>query len=56
MLKSTFDSGTNLFTALKGFSRAWAGSGGDLALPHLQVPTSSLNTSIDGARRFVGQS
>jgi WS/DGAT/MGAT family acyltransferase len=56
MLKSTFDSGTNLFTALKGFSRTWAGSGGDLALPHLQVPTSSLNTSIDGARRFVGQS
>ena len=56
MLKSTFDSGANLFHALKGISRAWSGLGGDLALPHLQVPTSSLNTSIDGARRFVAQS
>jgi WS/DGAT/MGAT family acyltransferase len=56
MLKSTFDSSTNLFRALKGFTQAWRGQGGNLALPHRQVPTSSLNTSIDGARRFVAQS
>ena len=56
MLKSTFDSSTNLYRALKGFTRAWSGRGGDLALPHRQVPTSSLNSSIDGARRFVAQS
>ena len=56
MLKSTFDSSANFYRVLKGFSRAWRGLGGDLALPHLQVPTSSLNSSIDGARRFVAQS
>ena len=56
MLKSTFDSSTNLFRALKGFTQAWSGRGGDLSLPHLHVPTSSLNSSIDGARRFVAQS
>ncbi|MEP1470814.1 MAG: wax ester/triacylglycerol synthase family O-acyltransferase [Halieaceae bacterium] len=56
MLKSTFDSSTNLFRALKGFTGAWSGRGGELSLPHLQVPTSSLNGSIDGARRFVAQS
>lgn len=56
MLKSTFNSSTNLFRALQGFTRAWSGRGGDLALPHLKVPTSSLNRPIDGARRFVAQS
>lgn len=56
MLKSTFDSGTNLFRALRGFTQAWSGRGGDLALPHRQVPTSSLNSSVEGARRFVAQS
>ncbi|AQA19291.1 hypothetical protein BST95_14595 [Halioglobus japonicus] len=56
MLKSTFDSGTNLFRALKGFTQAWSGRGGELSLPHLQVPTSALNTEVDGARRFVAQS
>ncbi len=56
MLKSTFDSSTNLFRALKGFTRAWSGRGGELSLPHLQVPTSALNSEVDGARRFVAQS
>lgn len=56
MLKSTFDSSTNLFRALKGFTKAWAGRGGQLSLPHLQVPTSALNNNVDGARRFVAQS
>ncbi len=56
MLKSTFDSSTNLFRALKGFAQAWSGLGSELSLPHLQVPTSALNTEVDGARRFVAQS
>lgn len=56
MLKSTFDSSTNLFRALKGFTQAWSGRGGDLSLPHLQVPSSALNSEVDGARRFVAQS
>jgi len=56
MLKSNFDSSTNLFRALKGFTQAWSGRGGELSLPHLQVPTSALNTEVDGARRFVAQS
>jgi WS/DGAT/MGAT family acyltransferase len=56
MLKSTFDSSTNLFRALKGFTQAWGGRGGDLSLPHLKVPGSALNSEVDGARRFVAQS
>ena len=56
MLKATFDSSTNLFRALKGFTQAWSGRGGDLSLPHLQVPASALNSEVDGARRFVAQS
>lgn len=56
MLKSSFDSSANLYRAVKGFSQAWSGRGGKLSLPHLKVPTSSLNGSIDGARRFVAQS
>lgn len=56
MLKSNFDSSTNLFRALKGFTQAWSGRGGEPSLPHLQVPTSALNIEVDGARRFVAQS
>ncbi len=56
MIKSSLDSSTSLFNAVKGFTRAWAGRGDNLYLPHLKVPRSSLNTSIDGARRFVAQS
>ena len=56
VLKSTFDSSTNLARALSAFSKTWAGRGGALSLPHQQVPISSLNHSIHGARRFVAQS
>lgn len=56
MLKSTFDSSANLFRALKGFTQAWVGRGGNLTLPHLRVPRSVLNNPVDGARRFVAQS
>ncbi|MBB3047006.1 WS/DGAT/MGAT family acyltransferase [Litorivivens lipolytica] len=55
-LKSTFDSSTNLLRALRGFTQAWTGRGGDLVLPHLRVPGSVLNSRVDGARRFVAQS
>lgn len=56
MLKSSFDSSANLYRAVKGFTQAWSGRGvNKLSLPHLKVPTSSLNGSIDGARRFVAQ-
>ena len=56
VLKSTFNSSAHLVRALSTFSRTWVGRGGDLALPHRRVPISSLNHSIDGARRFVAQS
>ncbi|MFK7976225.1 MAG: wax ester/triacylglycerol synthase family O-acyltransferase [Halioglobus sp.] len=55
-LKASFDTSANVVQALRGFTRAWVGRGGDLRLPHLQVPKSSINTSISGARRFVAQS
>jgi WS/DGAT/MGAT family acyltransferase len=54
-LKATFDSGANVYSAARRISRAWTGKD-DLLLPFLQVPTSSINTSISGARRFVAQS
>lgn len=56
MLKSSFDSGNNIFRALRGFAQAWGGRDRELSLPHLKVPRSSLNCSVDGARRFVAQS
>lgn len=56
MLKSSFDSGANIFHALTGFTKAWAGKDKQLALPHLQVPRTTINGNIDGTRRFVAQS
>ncbi len=55
-LKATFDSRLNMMQALRSFTRAWTGRDGELKLPHLQVPRSPINTSIDSARRFVAQS
>lgn len=56
VLKASFDTSANVFGALKRFTAAWAGQGGDLALPFRHVPQSSINTSVYGARRFVAQS
>lgn len=56
MLKSTYDSSTNLLRAVKGFAQAVAGRGGNLSLPHVRVPSSALNSQIEGTRRFVAQS
>ena len=54
-LKSSFDSGAQLYGAARRITRAWTGED-NLLLPFLKVPTSSINTSIGGARRFVAQS
>ncbi|NCF17192.1 MAG: wax ester/triacylglycerol synthase family O-acyltransferase [Haliea sp.] len=54
-LKSSFDSGAQLYGAARRITRAWTGED-SLLLPFLKVPTSSINTSIGGARRFVAQS
>jgi diacylglycerol O-acyltransferase len=55
-LKERFDSGVNIFGALKRVSETWMGRGGSLMLPFYNVPRSSFNTPVDGARRFVAQS
>jgi len=55
-LKATFDTGANIFGALKTVTAAWRGKGSGLMLPFKDVPQSSINTSVDGARRFVAQS
>lgn len=55
-LKATFDSSANVYGAMKRFTGAWLGRGGALKLPWMDVPQSSINTSVDGARRFVAQS
>lgn len=55
-LKEIFDSSTHVFSSLKRFARGWMGKGGALALPWLDVPQTSINTHVDGARRFVAQS
>ena len=55
-LKATFDSSAHVYGAMKRFTDAWLGRGGALKLPWMEVPRSSINTSVDGARRFVAQS
>jgi len=54
-LKARFDSGAQLYGAARRITRAWTGED-NLLLPFLKVPRSSINTSVDGARRFVAQS
>ncbi len=56
LLKSTFDSSAHMLGALRALTRALSGRDNDLSLPHFHVPTTSLNSRIDGARRFVAQS
>jgi len=54
-IKSSLDSGISVFRSVRGIARALTGRGGP-GLPHLHVPSTALNTDIDGARRFVAQS
>lgn len=56
ILKARLDTGVNIYGALKRFTATWMGRGGALSLPFYNVPRSSINTSVDGARRFVAQS
>nr|WHV03936.1 putative wax ester synthase/acyl-CoA:diacylglycerol acyltransferase [uncultured bacterium] len=55
-LKAQFDSSVQLFGALKKFTGAWLSRSGPLHMPFMGVPASSINTQVDGARRFVAQS
>ena len=55
-VKQTFDSGTNLMGAMRRFSGAFLGRSGNLAVPWHNVPKTSINTKVSGARRFVAQS
>lgn len=55
-LSDSFESGVSYFNALKRFGQSWADSSDPLSLPFKKVPSSSINTDIDGARRFVAQS
>lgn len=54
-LKARFNSGAHLYGAARRITRAWTGHD-SLLLPFLHVPRSSINTPVDGARRFVAQS
>jgi diacylglycerol O-acyltransferase len=56
VLKQQYDSGIHLSTALRRFGLAFIGRSGNLAVPWHNVPRTSLNTRVSGARRFVAQS
>ncbi|GAB5414520.1 MAG: wax ester/triacylglycerol synthase family O-acyltransferase [Congregibacter sp.] len=55
-LKQQFDSGVHLATAMRRFGLAFIGRSGNLAVPWHNVPRTSINTRVSGARRFVAQS
>ncbi len=55
-LKQTYDSSANLMGAMRRFSGAFLGRSGNLAVPWHNVPKTSINTKVSGARRFVAQS
>lgn len=55
-LKQQYDSGVNLVTAMRRFGGAFFGRSGNLAVPWHNVPRTSINTQVSGARRFVAQS
>ena len=56
VFKEQFDSSANLFAAFKSVGGAWLGRGGDLSVPWRNMPKTSINTTVSGARRFVAQS
>lgn len=55
-LKQQFDSSINLMGALRRFGGAFFGRSGNLAVPWHNVPNTSINSKVGGARRFVAQS
>ena len=56
MIKATLDSSAHLLSGVRQYAGAWMGKGGPLVVPWKDVPRSSINTKVDGARRFVAQS
>lgn len=56
VMKQQYDSSVHLATALRRFGMAFVGRSGNLAVPWHNVPRTSLNTHVSGARRFVAQS
>ncbi len=54
-LKSQYDSSMHLATAMRRFGLAFVGRSGNLAVPWHNVPRTSINTRVSGARRFVAQ-
>lgn len=55
-LKQQFDSSAQVLGALRRFGGAFFGRSGNLAVPWHNVPRTSINTRVAGARRFVAQS
>jgi diacylglycerol O-acyltransferase / wax synthase len=55
-LKQQFDSSIQVLSALRRFGGAFFGRSGNLAVPWHNVPRTSINTRVGGARRFVAQS
>jgi diacylglycerol O-acyltransferase / wax synthase len=55
-LKQQWDSSFQVLGALRRFGGAFFGRSGNLAVPWHNVPRTSINTRVDGARRFVAQS
>ncbi|MHA7817352.1 MAG: WS/DGAT/MGAT family O-acyltransferase [Pseudohaliea sp.] len=55
-IKHQYDSSMHLVTAMRRFGAAFIGRGGNLAVPWHNVPKTTLNTRVSGARRFVAQS
>ncbi|MEE4278992.1 MAG: wax ester/triacylglycerol synthase family O-acyltransferase [Halieaceae bacterium] len=55
-LKQQYDSSAHLATAVRRFGMAFVGRSGNLAVPWHNVPRTSINTRVSGARRFVAQS
>lgn len=56
VLKQQYGSSIQLATALRRFGMAFVGRSGNLAVPWHNVPRTSLNAQVSGARRFVAQS
>ncbi|MEM1404717.1 MAG: wax ester/triacylglycerol synthase family O-acyltransferase [Pseudomonadota bacterium] len=54
-LKQQYDSSIHLATAMRRFGLAFVGRSGNLAVPWHNVPRTSINTRVSGARRFVAQ-
>jgi len=55
-LKQQYDTTANVMGAMRRFGGAFFGRSGNLAVPWHNVPKTSINTRVSGARRFVAQS